>query len=250
MAEISALSAAPAAAARTDARALRDQQEQNRQRLDLLRQEAAGLRLREQQDFQALDQRRLETGLDDLRTEQEDRRLSEAQTRLLNAAFRDEQGLVRLQDARELPVRAGARDTEAAGPRPEPLAPNPGEGRPAGEIGPPPETPETPETIVPIVGQATSEDQQPQPTPGTLEFSAAGAAETGAFPITDAPAFSDQEVFDLQERDRGQRLAERRESELDQQAQQDIDLGRAEDQIATTPPNTGLPRGAIVDVLG
>ena len=59
-----------------------------------------------------------------------------------------------------------------------------------------------------------------------------------------------RQLREQQEKTRSQRLAEQRESELDQQIQQDIDIRLAEDQIATAEADTDLPRGSIVDILG
>ena len=63
-------------------------------------------------------------------------------------------------------------------------------------------------------------------------------------------SLTDQEVFLLNERQRSQRLAERRDSEQNQQSRQEPRLRIAEQRIAATPTNPDLPRGSLVDVLG
>jgi hypothetical protein len=89
------------------------------------------------------------------------------------------------------------------------------------------------------------------PLPGPDDSGAAQAA--GIAGVAEAPLTPEQirlDNFALLEAERDARIAERRQDTRDRLIQQQLDLQLAEDRINSVPPRPDLPRGSIVDVVG
>ena len=226
MAEIPALQAAQGFALQTDAKLQRELAEQNRARVEALRQNTVDTRNATAQDeirqkaLQIERQRQDIRAADDLRTRQRAQQIARegqiADQRLLIVET-DDRDFARKSNAAEALDRAFVlarqSDNEAlANFAPaSPLAPLPG----------------------------------PDDAGGPRPLDIAGVAE--APPAPDQIRLGD---FQILEQERDLRLAERRQDARDALIQQQLDLQLAQDRIDSVPPRPDLPRGSIVDVTG
>ncbi|MFQ5764363.1 MAG: hypothetical protein ACE5GT_05495 [Rhodospirillales bacterium] len=257
MAEIASVAVARAAALQTEARNLREQREQERLRLDQARQADAARRQRDIDDQLRADERRLRRLRDDFRVQDGQRRDLDAQDQSQAQLRADEdfarrQGVIQdeIQRARDLEVERALppltpRQPVATERTPEDiaLARQLNEPERPEPLGPPPVAPdrfappEGPDRFAAIAGPGPG-----AAPPGTAEVAAFDALD--GFDQTPAPV-----SFESLERERNDRLAERRGAERDDELQRRIDLEIADERIANVGFNPNLPPGSIVDVL-
>ena len=224
MAEIPALQAAQGFALQTDAKLQRELAEQNRARVEALRQNTVDTRNATAQDEVGkkalqIERQRLDIrAADDLRTRQR------AQQIAREGQIAEQRRTITLDDAANHELKAA--DSEALD-RAFVLE-RQGLDQPAANFAP----------ALPAEDLAAN-DLGPRP------LGIAGVAE--------APPAPDQirlGNFQILEQERDLRLAERRQDARDALIRQQLDLQLAEDRINSVPPRPDLPRGSIVDVTG
>ncbi len=257
MTEVIGLSAARAASILSDSRQLRDQQLQRRQQLDLQHQTEVNRRNQAIQEQHALSQRRILDSRGDLRAglDFEAERNQDHDSRVRQLA--DDTTDTFRQDTDNALRAAGERDFLAGQPRLRPLTPviefsDPDDS----ELGAP---------LVPrgpVNTPLSIEDRQELLGLNNFDAPDGGFASTTApvgsfaeidgtfFEPDEGPSLSDQDAFQVFERERNQRLADRRDFEQTEQSRQEPALRQADERLATVQPNPGLPRGSIVDVIG
>jgi hypothetical protein len=221
MAEIPALHAAQIFALQSDAKTVREQQEQARARLESLRQNNLDIR-----NGAVLEQTRAK----ELQLERQRQDLREAdQIRARQRADRIAREF-EISDHRRFIDQTNAADRE----------------RRSAEAN----------ADVRFFADRRSADRAVQPfaapeTPNPNEFNAPRPFDVGE--ITQPPPAPDRNglgFFEIQQQERDLRLAERRGAARDAAIQQQFDLQLAGDRIDSVPPNPDLPRGSIVDVFG
>lgn len=223
MAEIPALQAAQGFALQTDAKLQRELAEQNRARVEALRQNTVDTRNATAQDEVGkkalqLERQRLDIrAADDLRTRQR------AQQIAREGQIAEQRRTITLGDAADHERKAA--DSQALD-RAFVLG-RQGLDQPAANFAPPP------------AEDLAANDLGPRP------LDIAGVAE--APPTPDQIRLGD---FQILEQERDLRLAERRQDARDALIQQQLDLQLAQDRIDSVPPRPDLPRGSIVDVTG
>ena len=243
MAEITAVTAARAAALRNDTRNLRQQELRNAQRLQQERQDDLDKQARINQDQLSNDRRRIETRRDDLNREDANRRLFLAQERSLDIQANDRQFQDLRREIEDERLLARELDVEHTLP---PLTPR----QPIGGLI-------TPEELE--IQRQLAEPDQPLPfglpplddrPPPLTPFEAPGVAAIDDFELVPAAGQTIEADFAALERQRALRNSERRTEEIDSQVRQEVDLQLAEDRIDEAGFDPQRLRGTLVDVFG
>lgn len=250
MAEITSVTVARAAVTQADARNLRERQEQERLRQDQARQAEAERKQKEIEEQLRANERELRRLQDENQVRDSDRRDLDAQDQSLAQSIADDDFAFREARVEEKLLAARDLDVERREPPLTPRAPVSTELTPE-EVAltrrldelavrePPEPLPAAPDRFAPLAG------------PDPFDPLPAGAAAVDAFELVEGVDEEPQPVpFESLERERTERLAERRDASRDNEAQQRLDLEAADERIANARLNPDLPPGSIVDVLG
>ena len=224
MAEIPALQAAQSFALQTDAKLQRELAEQNRARVEALRQNTVDTRNATAQDEVRKKALQIERQRLDIRAADDLRARQRAQQIAREGQIAEQRRTITLDDAADHELRVADFQAQTRLFELE----RQGLDQPAANFAPPPPAEDL-----------AANDLGPRP------LGIAGVAEAPLTP--DQIRLGD---FQILEQERDLRLAERRQDARDALIQQQLDLQLAQDRIDSVPPRPDLPRGSIVDVTG